>query len=188
MGCASSNYQRNKFANGEVMYKAARAIGNHYGRKPFTSEQVIIIKQTWACLAEDIHVNGLQIFLRIFELCPSVKSLFFVADVRHSEIARNALIKAHGVRFMNAIGSVVENIEECEADESEVSKLLILLGQQHKKHAGFKSEYFECFYEALMWRWEYCIGKQFISEVADAWSHLFIYMMEKLLEGYRTPG
>lgn len=185
MGCASSNNHRNKFANGEVMYKATRAIGNHYGPKTFTSEQVLIIKQTWTCLAEDIQVNGLQIFLRIFELCPSVKSLFFVADVRHSEIARNAVIKAHGVRFMNAISSVVESIEDSETDE--VSKLLVLLGQQHKKHVGFKSDYFECFYEALMWRWEYCIGKQFISEVADAWSHLFIYVMEKLLEGYRTP-
>lgn len=186
MGCTTSRDPGHNCANGECRYKANLLIGNSLGPKAFTAEEVAIIKETWDYLAKDIQGNGLQIFLRIFELCPGVKTLFFFDDVRHTEIAKNTLIKAHGARFMNAISAVVDNLENVEEEDNKVSKLLVLLGQQHRRHTGFRSEYFECFYEALMWQWEHCIGNQFLPQVADAWSHLFIFVMEKLLEGYGT--
>ncbi|KAL4231372.1 hypothetical protein ACF0H5_008951 [Mactra antiquata] len=146
-----------------------------------------LVKESWRRLSGDIPGNGLQVFLRIFETCPRTKKLFQVDNVRLSELARNVTIQRHGKRFMLAIGAAVENIDGIDEKDSELSKLLIVLGRQHKHYEGFKPEYFEVFYDALMWQWERYLGNEFTPEVADTWSRVFVYFMEKLKEGYRQP-
>ncbi|XP_045191259.2 neuroglobin-like [Mercenaria mercenaria] len=143
-----------------------------------------IVRRTWPTLVKDIQGNGLQVFLRIFELCPEVKELFYLENVRLSEIARNVIIKAHGARFISAIGAAVDNLDDFDQEDNKLCRLLFILGQQHKRYTGFKPEYFEVFYEALMWQWERCMGDQFTPEVSDTWSHVFVYILEKLKEGY----
>ncbi|XP_045188416.2 neuroglobin-like [Mercenaria mercenaria] len=142
------------------------------------------VRQTWPVLAKDLQGNGLQLFLRIFELCPEVKVLFSVENVRHSQLARNEIIKTHGARFAMAIGSAVDNLDECYRKDNKLSKFLFELGQKHKRFRGFKPEYFEIFYEALMCQWERCMGDQFTPEVSEAWSNLFVFLLNKLKEGY----
>lgn len=146
-----------------------------------------LVKDTWNRIMCDIQGNGLQVFLRIFETCPQTKKLFQVDNVRLSELARNVTIKGHATRFMQAIGAAIDNFDGVDSEDSQLSKLLILLGRQHKHYEGFKLEYFEVFYDALMWQWERYLGSEFTHEVADTWSRLFVYFMEKLKEGYRQP-
>jgi hemoglobin-like flavoprotein len=148
------------------------------------AQQELIIRKTWEEMAQNIQGNGLQIFLRIFEICPEVKKLFQVDNVRHSELARNIVIKSHGVRFMNAIGAAVDNLADFGHKEDKLSQLLYVLGQQHKRYKGFVPEYFDVFYEALMWQWERFLGSRFTPEVSDTWSRVFVFIMEKLKEGY----
>jgi hemoglobin-like flavoprotein len=148
--------------------------------------EIKTVQQTWPSLAKDLQGNGLQIFLRIFEICPEIKFLFHVENVRHSQLARNDTIKAHGKRFINAIGFAVENLEDIEQEDNKLCKFLFNLGKQHQNFQAFKPEYFEIFYEALMCQWELCMGDRFTTEVANAWSHLFVFLMEKLKEGYSS--
>ncbi|XP_060565607.1 neuroglobin-like [Ruditapes philippinarum] len=149
-----------------------------------TGPEIKTVQQTWPSLAKDLQGNGLQLFLRIFEICPEVKLLFKVENVRHSQLARNATIQAHGKRFISAIGSAVDCLENFDREGNTLCKFLFDLGQQHQNFKGFKPEYFEIFYEALMCQWAICMRDRFTPDVANAWSHLFVFLMEKLKEGY----
>ncbi|XP_045191261.2 neuroglobin-like [Mercenaria mercenaria] len=151
-----------------------------------TENEKRIIKSTWGYMAKDIPGNGLQVFLRIFETCPETKELFNVENIRHSELTRNQVIRGHGTRFMSAIGAAVNCLDESDDKQEKLREVLFVLGQQHKHYSGFKPEYFEIFYDALMWRWELCMRENFTPEVSDTWSHVFVYMMEKLKEGYSS--
>ena len=143
-----------------------------------------IIQSTWDIMTKDLSENGLQIFLRIFETCPETKALFQVENVRLSELARNQVIKGHGTRFMNAIGAAVNCLNETNGKPNKLREVLYVLGQQHKNYSGFKPEYFEVFYKALIWRWEFCIKEGFTSQVLDLWTRVFLYIMDGLKEGY----
>lgn len=185
MGCTSSVFYPKKtcthFNTGLVK---SRVIYNVKRPVELTAAEIDIVQRTWPALARDLHGNGLQVFLRIFELCPEAKILFSVENVRHSELARNVTIKAHGARFLNAINAAVENLNKTDQKDDDFCRLLFFLGQQHKHFKGFRPEYFEIFYEALMWQWGRCMGEKFTPEVSDTWSHVFVYIMEKLKEGY----
>ncbi|XP_045191260.2 hemoglobin subunit beta-2-like [Mercenaria mercenaria] len=152
--------------------------------KELTPAERQTLRRTWPTLANDLQGNGLQLFLRIFDMCPEVKVLFSVENVRPSQLARNVNIKAHGARFANAIGSVVESLDEYNQKDNKSCKFLFALGQKHKRFTGFKPEYFDIFYEALMCQWKRCMGDQFTPEVSEAWGHLFVHIMETLKEGY----
>ncbi|XP_060608550.1 uncharacterized protein LOC132760567 [Ruditapes philippinarum] len=125
-------------------------------------------------MTKDLAENGLQVFLRIFELSPDVKKLFHVEMVRHSELSKNR--------------AAVHCLDDEDTDKDELNKILLVLGQQHKQFSGFNPEYFEVFYEALMWRWEICMGDKFTKDVSDTWSHVFFYLMLKLKEGISSPS
>jgi hemoglobin-like flavoprotein len=187
MGCANSlQYKKNslKHISPNKDPIKTRIIFTLKCNTDITPVERKTVQQTWPTLAKDLQGNGLQIFLRIFEISPDVKILFHVENVRHSQLARNATIKAHGKRFINAIGSAVDSLEEIDKEDNKLCEFLFTLGQQHQNYKGFKPEYFEIFYEALMCQWERCMGDGFTPEVTNAWSHLFVFLMEKLKEGY----
>ena len=187
MGCSHSvSYTKHscKHFNTLSFRKKALLVFGMKTPVPLSPSERSIVRETWPALVRDLQGNGLQLFLRIFELCPEVKALFHVENVRHSQLARNANIKAHGKRFINAIGSAVESVDDFDKADSEFFKFLFTLGQQHQRYIGFKPEYFEIFYDALMRQWELCMGNQFTKEVSESWSHLFVFLMGKLREGY----
>ncbi|XP_060588635.1 neuroglobin-like [Ruditapes philippinarum] len=186
MGCTSSiSYKKvsckhyNSFLASQKSTSAVTA-----NKIELLPRERVIVQRSWPALQKDLQGNGLQVFLKIFELCPEVKSLFSVENVRHSQLAKNAMIKAHGARFIKAIGVTINDNEEFEHDENKLCKYLFVLGHQHKRFARFKSEYFEIFYDALMWQWGRCLGENFTQEVSDAWSRVFVFLMVKLREGY----
>ncbi|KAH3706564.1 hypothetical protein DPMN_065951 [Dreissena polymorpha] len=150
-------------------------------KEEISQEDMVIVRRTWPYLCKNLQDNGLQVFLRIFEIAPEIKHLFHVENVRHTELIKNATIKGHASRFMNAIGAAVDNLDDL---DSRFAKLLITLGEQHTNYTGFKVEYFETFYEAMMWQWERCLGSMFTFDVAKTWSHVFAYIMVKLQQGY----
>jgi hemoglobin-like flavoprotein len=186
MGCSSSIPKPNTECKGFVEIK--EELQENFGTQTgLTEAEKIIVKSTWKYMTTDIANNGLQIFLRIFDVCPEAKELFKVENVRHSELARNPLLKVHGARFMNGIAAAIDSLNETNGYQDELGNILFVLGQRHKNSSGFRPEYFEVFYKALMWRWEFCMGEYFTAEVSKTWSHVFLYMMEKLKEGYLSP-
>jgi len=149
----------------------------------WTAEERLIVTYTWKRMTNDIQGNGMQVFLRIFEIAPDVKTLFSIQHVRPRDVVRNPVIIGHASRFMQAIGAAVERINECEGS-NDFDEQLHRLGKKHTHFKGFKPNYFEVFYNAIMWQWERYMGETFTKEVADAWSHVFAYVMWRLKEGY----
>ena len=74
----------------------------------------------------------MQVFLRILKIGPEVKRLFKVENVRHSQLARNAIIQAHGKRFIIAVGSIILRLDNNNGDTEDNTshKILFDLGQQ----------------------------------------------------------
>lgn len=196
MGCRSSKSgsvikqcheikDRNGDAGTEKRNTIARLSSTN--QREITVEEAYVLKRTWHYMTKDLQGNGLQVFLRIFELCPATQKLFKVENVHHSDLARSVLIKAHGARFMKAVGAVIDNLDDIGKKDNQLTQLLIGLGQHHVQYSEFKSQYFEAFYEALMFQWERIMGEMFTPQVSDTWSRLFTYLMQKLTEGYNTP-
>lgn len=156
------------------------------GQTKFSIEEANIIKKTWPHLMNQLQVNGLQLFLRIFEICPDVKTLFHLENVRLSQLARDATLKAHGGRFMSAIGDAVSALDEDGIETLE--DMFLSLGKKHQDYQGFQAEYFEVFYEAIMCQLERSIGTEFKPEVSNAWSRLIVFIIQKLKEGYMSKN
>ncbi|XP_060588625.1 neuroglobin-1-like [Ruditapes philippinarum] len=186
MGCTQSvTYAKDTYDRDPNSSLRAKRVKRFKNPQPdLTEHEIQIIKSTWHYMTHDLAGNGLQIFLKIFELCPDTKSIFHVENVRHSELAKHKVIRAHGVRFMNAISAAIYCLRENIEEKDKIDAFLINLGQKHKQASEFKAEYFEIFHEALMWRWRICIGKGFTQEVSDTWNRVFVYMLEKINQGY----
>ena len=144
------------------------------------------IRETWKYMEPNMTANGVGIFKRIFAYSPEVKVLFEVSHVNDDAIGEHPVIKGHASRFMNAVGASVDNLDHL---EDTLTHILFNLGKQHKTFRGFDSDYFDTFYMAMTAQWETVMGGKFTREVANAWAHLFSFMMEKLKEGYfsRNP-
>lgn len=192
MGCASSVNQINKHSHdvSDVQSSFDNAKVNvaiePVPRIHVTKEKMDLVRQSWNYVRDDFQGNGLCIFLRIFETCDEIKALFGVSDMPIDELKRNKTIKHHGSRFMSAIAAIIEATGELNDENGEISKLLFVLGQQHKGYDGFRAEYFEVFRNALLWQWERCMGPHLTLSVTDAWNSLFDYLMDRLLAGYHS--
>ena len=179
MGCAASSVN-------PIKIEATSTNGTTASKLPtiwnISHEDKQIIKCSWHILKKDLTNNGLGIFTRIFKMSPKTKLLFGLSEDEIEENIRNMQsIRGHAARFMQAIGAAVEHLDDL---DDTLTELLVDLGKQHKNIEGFASDYFDIFYDAMMGQWIAVLSDNFSSTVLDAWGHLFVFIMEKLKEGY----
>lgn len=118
----------------------------------FTERQKILVRKTWKYLSNDLTGYGTMVFLRIFEQHPHVKKLFpSICNDEGETLLKNPLFKGHASRFMQAVGAVVDNLDNL---EEALAPLLIGLGRNHINFMGFRSEYFEAFTHAMVHVWK----------------------------------
>ena len=147
----------------------------------FTQRQKKIVTQTWRILGDDLTGRGSKVFLKIFQLYPSVKQLFpALRDVEGDALLKNPTFRGHASRFMQAVGAAVENMDSPE----NLAPLLITLGRKHVEFPGFTGGFFEAFTEGMMFVWKEELGETFTPEVATVWKSLFDFIMSRLREGY----
>ena len=148
----------------------------------FHDQEKIIVKQQWKVLSADIKELGTTVFLQIFKEHPEIKQLFSCRNIDDDELLSNTEFRGHAFVFMQAIGSVVENIDDV---ENAMSNALIFLGKQHVMFTGVDQIYFDEFTAVISKVWKEKLGPTFTPESAKAWRHVFMYIMEKLKKGYR---
>ena len=144
-----------------------------------------IIKAQWEVLSKDRKGNGTAVFLKIFKQYPEIKELFRCNDVDYTLLEENAEFRAHAIRFMQAMGTAVESIDDL---ETSMSKSLVSLGKQHVSFTGFKPIYFEAFYDAISSVWRDVLGSDFTPESAEAWCHVMVFILETLKKGYHLAS
>ena len=150
-----------------------------------SDKQKIIIKRTWNVLSCDMKDIGIAVFLRIFMDNPEIKQLFPYKDKDVDQLLRTSEFKRHASRFMHAVGMGVANIDDL---EKSMSQTLLTLGKQHYPCVGFKPIYFEIFYRAIVKVFKEKLGLCYTAECEEAWSHVLVFMMEKLKKGYHLAS
>ena len=154
--------------------------GTHSNKHLQENQEKIVLKN-WKFLSNDLTGRGSRIFLRIFQMNPHVKALFPCRHLEGEELKKDVNFKGHASRFMQAVGAVVDNIDNY---EKALSPLLNGLGRQHIHYAGFKPAYFDAFEESIMYIWAEDLGRKFDEESNEAWHHVFQFIMNELKTGF----
>ena len=175
MGCSASSNNR----RGSTTTIVVQPVDTNSG---FTDRQMFIVRKTWKLLATDLTRRGSKVFVKIFELNPHVKGLFPFKNLDDAnELLLDANFKGHASRFMNAVGAVVDNMDNL---EESLAPLLIGLGENHVKFEGFKPEYFNSFSQAMNIVWKEDLGKRYTTEAEEAWKVVFAFIMDNLKVGF----
>jgi hypothetical protein len=88
--------------------------GPRTGQYELTAVEKDNVRTTWAKLAERPDEISLDIFLRIFELIPKAKEFFPFRDAAGEALVEHPYLKAHAMRFFNAVGMTVLNLDAWE--------------------------------------------------------------------------
>ena len=156
----------------------------HEEKKGLLSEdEKRIVKRHWRVLSSDIKELGARVFLQIFREHPEIKQLFPCRDVDDDHLMTSEEFRGHAYRFMQAVGAVVDNLDNL---DKTMSSALIFLGKQHMTFPGIKAYYFDDFYYAITKVWKDLLGKRYTAETEKAWGHVFSYIMEMLKKGFNS--
>ena len=141
-----------------------------------------IVVKNWHLLSNDLTGRGSRIFLLIFQRNPLIKGLFPpLQNLEDDELVKNPIFKGHASRFMQAVGAVVDNIDDY---HETLSPLLNDLGRRHVSFKGFKPGYFNEFEEAILHVFAEDLGVKFTAQAREAWKNVFQFIMWELKRGY----
>ncbi|ELU04433.1 hypothetical protein CAPTEDRAFT_110047 [Capitella teleta] len=146
-----------------------------------TDKDKLLIRRNWKHLACNLTERGARVFLRIFVDNPSVKDLFPFKKLQGEELTRDVNFRGHASRFMQAVGAVVDNIDDF---EQSLAPLLNGLGRKHIDFHGFTPTHFNAFQDAMLAVWSEDLGGKLTPEGRDAWIKVFGFIMRELKKGY----
>jgi len=153
-----------------------------------TDQERQLIDSTWNHLTtcSDGNVEeelGVRIFLRIFELDPSIMGAFpnFGGIQSYEAMRKNVMIRLHGRRFVRAVRSVVENLDAL--DVTAVPNL-DRLGRKHQEFHGFHIEYLRTFESAMDDVFRQALGRKFDRTTRRAWRKVFKLITSTVMRGY----
>lgn len=173
MGCVSSSVK-------SVARKRSSSVPHH---EFLSDSERLSIRDTWREISRDLAGNGSRVFLRIFELCPSVRSLFNFRFLSDEDLLNDSLFRTHASRFMQAVDLVLLNID---ALDIIITQNLIRLGRHHARIDNFRLEYLDVFQTAMMDVWRMVLGPtRFNRKCRRAWRKIFRLITSKVLEGFR---
>jgi hypothetical protein len=79
-----------------------------------TEKEKRLVRATWAKLENKAEEFSLAIFLKIFELIPEAKQLYPFKDAVGDALVEHPYLKGHAMRFFNAVGMTVVNLDALE--------------------------------------------------------------------------
>ncbi len=130
------------------------------------AQKIALVQRTFEQRVRPIaHEAGEIMYLRLFEMDPSLKPLF------------KGDIKRQGEMLMTAIGLAIQSLDNPEQVKIETKQL-------GKRHAGYgvQSTNFNVFGAALMWALEQVIGADFTPEVKEAWGEAYAVLAQAMRE------
>lgn len=146
-----------------------------------SAQQKTIVLRTWRILSSDLADRGVRVFLHIFDKNPRIKALFAYRDLVGEQLRRNHHFVSHAAKLLQAVGAVVENIDNC---RDTVGPLLNSLGEQHTHFIGFHSVYFNDFEGAILEVFSEDLGPKFFLLAQDAWILVLNFILSELKRGY----
>jgi hemoglobin-like flavoprotein len=121
-----------------------------------TPEQAMLVKSSWENVAP-ISDKAAELFYgRLFELDPSLNSLF-----------KGDMVE-QGKKLMRMISTAVAALDRLEAVVPAVQQL----GVRHVGY-GVKDQHYDTVGAALLWTLEQGLGEGFTAEVKEAWTSVY---------------
>ena len=130
------------------------------------AKQIQLVQRTFEQRVRPIAQEaGEMMYLRLFEMEPSLKPLF-----------KND-IKRQGEMLMTAIGLAIQSLDE----PDKVKLVTKELGMRHYGY-GVQPEYYNIFGAALLWALEQVIGPDFTPDVKVAWGEAYAILAKSMRE------
>jgi hemoglobin-like flavoprotein len=121
-----------------------------------TSNQIQLIRETFALVGPKAQVAALIFYKRLFELDPSLRHLF-----RHD-------IEEQATKLMQMLTAAVRLLDRPET----LLPVLEDLGRRHVRY-GVRDEHYDTVGEALLWMLGETLGPDFTADACDAWASLY---------------
>ncbi len=132
-------------------------------------KQIELVQKTFEKSVGPIAQEAGEImYLRLFEMDPSLKPLF------------KGDIKRQGEMLFIAIELAIQNID----NPARMAEAVAELGKRHQGY-GVQAGYFNIFGAALMWSLEQVIGPDFTPEVKVAWGEAYSLLAKAMREASR---
>jgi hemoglobin-like flavoprotein len=121
------------------------------------SNQVRLVQDSFHRLRRDSDAFAEAFYNRLFELDPSLKLLFH-GDMREQ-----------GFKLMEAIGTVVENLDRFHEVEPVLRELAV-------RHVGYGAKIadYDVVGDALLWTLERYLAPDFPAEIKNAWAAAYL--------------
>ena len=139
-----------------VIYKREKNICEYYLEITMKVDQITLVQDTFDKIRPISEKAAKLFYNRLFELDPSLKSLF------------KGDMKTQGKMLMQMLDYAVTGLDRLDTIVLAIQNLGI-------RHAGYgvKDEYYETVGEALLWTLEQSLGKDFTQDVKDAWTEAY---------------
>lgn len=153
---------------------------------PLTDKEKVMIQDSWARVYQHCDDAGVAILVRLFVNFPSSKQYF--SQFKHieepEELERSGQLRKHARRVMNAINTVVENLDNAD----KVAEVLKLVGKAHALRHKVEPVYFKFLSSVIL----EVLGEDFpqvvTSEVAAAWTKLLATVYCSITAIYEELG
>ncbi|XP_031703501.1 x globin [Anarrhichthys ocellatus] len=150
-----------------------------------SEDQILMIKDSWKVIRDDIAKVGIIMFVRLFETHPECKDVFFLfRDVEDLERLRTSReLRAHGLRVMSFIEKSVARLDQLERLEA----LALELGKSHyhynapPKYYSYVQAEFICAVQPIM-------KERWTSELEEAWKTMFQFVTSLMKQGYQEES
>ena len=139
-----------------VIYKREKNICEYYLENTMKVDQITLVQDTFDKIRPISEKAAKLFYNRLFELDPSLKSLF------------KGDMKTQGKMLMQMLDYAVTGLDRLDT-------IILAIQNLGIRHAGYgvKDEYYETVGEALLWTLEQGLGKDFTPDVKDAWAEAY---------------
>ena len=118
---------------------------DHVGVQILDAKQRRILQETWRLLLPERVNIGKQVFLRVFETEPRIKTVFELESEWGDNLLTNSDFQKQSTRFIDTVGYMVENVEYF---QSKCGPYMLHVGDFHAHRSGFLAQYFGDFEKA----------------------------------------
>ncbi|XP_033907519.2 cytoglobin-1-like [Acipenser ruthenus] len=141
------------------------------------------IRDFWAKVFENAEDNGKAIIIRLFIDHPETMKYFkhFKNVTSRMELEKNARVKVHGRRVMNAINQIVESMDDWGA----VVGILTPLAEKHKEVHKVGVLNFKLLFETIINVYKDALGASFTASICESWRKVFKLLFD-FLEAFYT--
>jgi hemoglobin-like flavoprotein len=134
-------------------------------QETLTAAQKHLIRESFAKLEPASDLVAALLYLRLFDLDPSLRALF------------RGDIKPQGRKLMDALKIAILSLDR----EDGLAPTLKLLGARHR-HYGVKAGNYVTFARAFIWTLEQSLEKSFTRDTKEAWVAFYALIMRAMAE------